>query len=207
MLGNFSCFLLSAYFLKIKFFWKNSFRNTIWVSNRLDLDQARQNVWTDLGPICLQRLSADRIMNAARKTGKLQFSGHQSYLSQDMRYPIMWYVQPAEAQTSKGSDQPAHTRSLIRAYASPLNILLTEQYFEFLSLKGGCTGSSESTLVKMPHCWKSHVTAHFSRDFKQYNIANYGFHIVHKFIMTTWRTTNEESKNSWPQKHNALQPW
>ena len=37
--------------------------------------------------------------------------------------------------------------------------LLTEQHFEFLSLKGGCTGSSESTLVKMPHCWKSQVTA------------------------------------------------
>ena len=39
--------------------------------------------------------------------------------------------------------------------------LLTEHYLEFLSLKGGCTGSSESTLVKMPHCWKSHVAAQF----------------------------------------------
>ena len=39
--------------------------------------------------------------------------------------------------------------------------LLTEHHFEFLSLKGGCTGSSESTLVRMPHCWKSHVAAHF----------------------------------------------
>ena len=29
----------------------------------------------------------------------------------------------------------------------------------FLSLKGGCTVSSESTLVKMPHCWKSDVAA------------------------------------------------
>ena len=38
--------------------------------------------------------------------------------------------------------------------------LLTEHHFEFLSLKGGYTGSSESTLVKMPHCWKSHVEAH-----------------------------------------------
>ena len=38
--------------------------------------------------------------------------------------------------------------------------LLVEQHFEFISLKGGCTGSSESTLVKMPHCWKSRVTAH-----------------------------------------------
>ena len=38
--------------------------------------------------------------------------------------------------------------------------LLTEHHLDFLSLKVGCTGSSESTLVKMPHCWKSHVTAH-----------------------------------------------
>ena len=35
--------------------------------------------------------------------------------------------------------------------------LLTEHHLEFLSLKGGCPGSSESTLVKMPHCWKSHA--------------------------------------------------
>ena len=37
--------------------------------------------------------------------------------------------------------------------------LRTEQHLEFLSLKGGCTGSFESTRVKMPHCWKSHATA------------------------------------------------
>ena len=37
--------------------------------------------------------------------------------------------------------------------------LLTEHNLEFLSLKGGCTGLSKSTLVKMTHCWKSHVTA------------------------------------------------
>ena len=40
--------------------------------------------------------------------------------------------------------------------------LLTEQHLQFLSLKGGCTGSSESTLVKVPHCWKSHVPAQLS---------------------------------------------
>ena len=40
--------------------------------------------------------------------------------------------------------------------------LLTEHHLECLSLKRGRTGSSESTLVKMPHCWKSHVVAHFS---------------------------------------------
>ena len=41
--------------------------------------------------------------------------------------------------------------------------LLTEYHLEFLSLKGGCRGSSESTHVKMPDCWKSHATAHFRR--------------------------------------------
>ena len=38
--------------------------------------------------------------------------------------------------------------------------LLIEHNLEFLSLKGGCTGSSESALVNMPHCWKSRVMAH-----------------------------------------------
>ena len=38
--------------------------------------------------------------------------------------------------------------------------LLTEHHLEILSLKGGSTGSSESTLFKMPHCWKSHAEAH-----------------------------------------------
>ena len=63
--------------------------------------------------------------------------------------------------TSKASDQPAHTCSLIRAFATITVKLLTEheQRLEFLRLTGGCTGSSEYTLVKMPHCWKSHVTA------------------------------------------------
>ena len=62
--------------------------------------------------------------------------------------------------TSKASDQPAHTRSsLIRAFASigysTIVKLWTEHHLEFLSLKGGCRGSSESTHGKMPHCWKS----------------------------------------------------
>ena len=39
--------------------------------------------------------------------------------------------------------------------------LLTEQHLKFLSIKRGCTGSSESILVIMLHCWKSHVTTQF----------------------------------------------
>ena len=38
--------------------------------------------------------------------------------------------------------------------------LLTEHDLEFLTLKGGCTGSSVSTHVKILHCWNPHVTAH-----------------------------------------------
>ena len=37
--------------------------------------------------------------------------------------------------------------------------LLTEHHLEFLSLKGGCRGSSKFTLVKMSNCWKSHGMA------------------------------------------------
>ena len=44
-----------------------------------------------------------------------------------------------------------------------MNVKLpTEFHLEFLSLTGGCTGSSESTLVKMAHCWNSHVAAQIS---------------------------------------------
>ena len=58
-LGNFSCFLSSADFFKINYFQKNSFRNTIRVSNILDPDQVQHFVGPDLGPNYLQNLSAD----------------------------------------------------------------------------------------------------------------------------------------------------
>ena len=51
-------------------------------------------------------------------------------------------------------------QSLCLSLEYPMSVkLLAEHHLRFLSLKGGCTGSSESTLVKMPHCWKSRVTA------------------------------------------------
>ena len=42
-----------ADFIKNYFFSKNSFKNTIRVSNNLDPDQARHYVGPDLGPKCL----------------------------------------------------------------------------------------------------------------------------------------------------------
>ena len=61
----------------------------------------------------------------------------------DIRFPTI----------SKASDQPAHTRSLIRALASRLNIILTEHHLEFLSLKGDCTGYSRqiTTLLEITY--------------------------------------------------------
>ena len=43
--------------------------------------------------------------------------------------------------------------------------LLAEHHLEFLSLKGGCIGSSEIVYVKMPHCWKSHSIADSSNSY------------------------------------------
>ena len=64
--------------------------------------------------------------------------------------------------TSKASDQHAQKCSLIRDVEYSMAVkLLTEQHLEFLSLKGGCTGLSESTL---PHCWKSHVVVHIRKN-------------------------------------------
>ena len=52
--------------------------------------------------------------------------------------------------------------------------LPTEHLLEVLSPKGGCAGSSESTLAKMSNCWKSHATTQMS-SFPKGNC-------VHRFI-------------------------
>ena len=58
-----------------------------------------------------------------------------------MRFPTMWYVQPAKPKISLLCKSLEYSMSVK---------LLTEHHLEFLSLKGGCTGSLESTLVKIP---------------------------------------------------------
>ena len=77
-----------------------------------------------------------------------------------MSFAKMWYVHQQRLRPAcsyRFSDQ-----SLCWSLKCSLTVkLLSEQHLEFLNLKGGITGSSESTLVKVPHCWKSHVPAHF----------------------------------------------
>ena len=74
-------------------------------------------------------------------------------MSPAMRFSTMWYVQPAKPQISQPEQSDL---SLCESLEYSMTVrLLTKQYFEFLSLTGGCTGLSESIHVKMPHCWKS----------------------------------------------------
>ena len=67
LLGNFTYFLLSAVFL-LMFFSKSTILKIPSVSNNLDPDQARQFVKPNLGPNCLQKLSADDTSRQKVKT-------------------------------------------------------------------------------------------------------------------------------------------
>ena len=75
-----------------------------------------------------------------------------------MRFLTMWYVRPAKPQISLRIQQSDQSLCLSLDYSVAVK-LLTEHNLVFPSLKGGCTGLFVSTLVKMPHCWKSHDTA------------------------------------------------
>ena len=77
-----------------------------------------------------------------------------------MRFPTMWYVRPAKVQTSLRICAVLSDQSLCYSLEYSMHIkLLTKHHLEFLSLRIGCTGLSESRFVKIPHCWKSHVAA------------------------------------------------
>ena len=56
--------------------------------------------------------------------------------------------------------------------------LLTKHLLEVLSLKGGCTGPSESTLVKISNCWKSHAAAQI---FYFSELDNNEFRFLHQY--------------------------
>ena len=60
-------------------FLKNSFRNTIRVANSLDPDQARHFVGPDLGPNCLQKISADNSSRQFESVRMCLVSGFQGF--------------------------------------------------------------------------------------------------------------------------------
>ena len=74
--------------------------------------------WPDLDSNCLQRLSADECDQSVKQFG-LSRSGATLTLNE----PQHNFSYKVVCATSKASDQPVHTRSLIRAFASHLNII------------------------------------------------------------------------------------
>ena len=149
---------------------------------------AKQNVWPDLHPNCLtlQCYSREILLKyifwrsehqqTTTKHAKVS-SIHNSFQTmmsiklkptfskqKDKRAAILWdfhqcgmchqqRLRPACAYA-----QSDHSVCWSFEYSMIVKLLI-ELYLEFLSLKGGCTGWSESIHVKMPHCSKSHVTA------------------------------------------------
>ena len=78
------------------------------------------------------------------------------YMSRNMRFPTMWYMRPAKTQISLRI-RTVWSEPLLY---SRLNILWLLSCWPNGIWSFKATGSPESTLVKMPHCWKSHVAAH-----------------------------------------------
>ena len=87
----------------------------------------------------------------------------QIHMSRDMRFPTCGLCDQRSLRSACAYAQS--DQSLCQSLEHSMTVeLLTEHHLEFVSLKGGCTSLSEPTHVKMPHCWKSHATAHMSFD-------------------------------------------
>ena len=78
MLGNFSCFCCCLLSFSKSTFSKNSFRNTLTVSNGLDPDQDQHSVEHDLEPNCLQKLSAEDKVASSMVRVKITLLSHLS---------------------------------------------------------------------------------------------------------------------------------
>ena len=92
--------------------------------------------------------------------------------------------------------------------------LLTEHHLEFLSLTGGCTGSSESTLVKMSNCWKAHATAQYNggaicgkNQYRQNIIPDRGIVSIqfneHPTLLVCWYPYRQKSTFDWKSFFNV----
>ena len=91
--------------------------------------------------------------------------------------------------------------------------LPTDHHLVFLSLSRGCTGSSESTLVKIPHCWKSHVATHLDcipRTISRQCSSVFACKVSYKSLMyadfsTFGRLSNNHCCTSWPPASNLCE--
>ena len=103
-------------------------------------------------------------------------------MSRDMRFPTMWYVRPAKPQTSLRI-RAVWSEPLLVAWILPECKATHWTSFGVQGLKGGCTGSSESTLVKISHCLKSHGAAHMQNGSNWFIILTSLFSTLIAFIL------------------------
>ena len=108
----------------------------------------------------------DYLTQSGSKIIPISNVGVLCHMSQCMRFPTMWYVRPAKPQISLRIRIAWSEPCSSLEYSMSVKLLI-EHLLEVLSSKVGCTGSSESTFVKMSNCWKSHVTAHIGDKFHQ----------------------------------------
>ena len=80
------------------------------------------------------------------------------YMSRDIDFQQCGMCDQQRLRSACAYAQADQSLCLSLEYSMTLK-LLTEHDLDCLSLKGDCTGSPGSTLVNMPHCWKSHVAA------------------------------------------------
>ena len=142
-------FLSSALFFSKSSFSKNSFRNTTRVSNSLDPDQARRpNCLQRTSGLIWMQTVCKRYQQTTLGDKELTCK-HNAQLSSGIRCCLLSrqygfcpenvvcylcllhnIIEPVHeisnnvvSATSKASDQPAHRRSLIRAFVSRLGVL------------------------------------------------------------------------------------
>ena len=108
-------------------------------------------------------------------------------LRRNMTFSTMWHQRLRPACAYAQSDQ---SLCLSLEYSMIVK-LLTKHHLE---LTEGCTCLSEYTLVKMPHCWKSHVTAVDVTALSYFNnvvstlMCSHFFHTC-RSIMLKWAVT------------------
>ena len=143
--------------------------------------------------------------NSSRKVWSQSFVKKLSLVFCSLKWASLWDFQQCgmcDQQRLRPACAYAQSdQSLCKSLEYSMSVkLLTEHHLEFLTLKRGCRGSSESTLVKMPHCWKSHVMAQICCNRSRLlwscligvNKVSSSINIVHTFLLIsyTWSWVN-----------------
>ena len=138
------------------------------ISTKLSIDQVLRHVKLGIFDQSLTRVfmfltasNAKHIIWYNEQIGCAKKKFISLFLHVKVITPIVYAINITDLPSVRNTFEPRHDISnnveFATCNASMTVKLLTEHHLQFLSLTGGCTGSSESIHVKMPSCWKSHV--------------------------------------------------